>query len=117
MGNKYYARLAADNIKKNKRVYLPYIITCVLMTAMIYIIGSLAGNPDLRTMKRGSAATPVIMSFGTIVTAVFAFIFLFYTNSYLLASIDSTVRTPFLYSSALIPAIALISESTIIETR
>ena len=83
MGNKYYARLAADNIKKNKRVYLPYIITCVLMTAMIYIIGSLAGNPDLRTMKRGSAATPVIMTFGTIVTAVFAFIFLFYTNSFI----------------------------------
>ena len=83
MGNKYYARLAADNIKKNKRVYLPYIITCVLMAAMIYIISSLAGNPDLRTMKRGSAATPVIMTFGTIVTAVFAFIFLFYTNSFI----------------------------------
>lgn len=83
MGNKYYARLAADNIKKNKRVYLPYIITCVLMAAMIYIISSLASNPDLHTMKRGATATPVIMTFGTYVTSIFAFIVLFYTNSFI----------------------------------
>ena len=84
MGNRYYARLARDNIKKNARVYIPYILTCVLMCAMIYIISSLANNPDLHTMKRGSRTTPVIMTFGTYVTAVFAFIFLFYSNSFII---------------------------------
>lgn len=83
MGNKYYARLAADNIKKNKRVYLPYIITCVLMAAMIYIISSLAGNPDLHTMKKGATVTPTIMTLGTYVTSIFAFIIMFYTNSFI----------------------------------
>ena len=84
MGKKYYARLAADNIKKNARVYVPYILTCVLMAAMIYIIGSLANNPDIHNMKRGARSTPVIMTFGTIVTAVFAFIFLIYSNSFIM---------------------------------
>ncbi len=83
MGNRYYARLAADNIKKNAKVYVPYIITCVLMAAMIYIISSLAHNPDIRNMKRGATTTPVIMTFGTYVTMVFAFIFMFYSNSFI----------------------------------
>ena len=83
MGNRYYARLAADNIKKNAKVYVPYIITCVLMAAMIYIISSLANNPDIRNMKRGATTTPVIMTFGTYVTMVFAFIFMFYSNSFI----------------------------------
>lgn len=83
MGKKYYARLAADNIRKNKRVYIPYILTCVMMSAMIYIISSLAHNPDIANLKRGSRAIPVIMTFGTYVTMVFAFIFMFYSNSFI----------------------------------
>ena len=61
MGKKYYARLAADNIRKNKRVYIPYILTCVMMSAMIYIISSLAHNPDVTYLERGSRVIPVIM--------------------------------------------------------
>ncbi|MBQ3935634.1 MAG: ABC transporter permease, partial [Ruminococcus sp.] len=83
MGNRYYARLAADNIKKNARVYVPYIISCVLMAAMIYIISSLANNPDMSDLKRGATVTPIIMRFGTYVTMVFAFIFIFYSNSFI----------------------------------
>ena len=83
MGNRYYARLAADNIKNNARVYVPYIISCVLMAAMIYIISSLANNPDMSDLKRGATVTPIIMRFGTYVTMVFAFIFIFYSNSFI----------------------------------
>ena len=84
MGNKYYARLAADNIRKNAKVYVPYIITCVLMAAMIYIICSLSVNPDFHSFKKGSRSLPVIMTFGSYVTEVFAFIFLFYSNSFIM---------------------------------
>ncbi len=84
MGNRYYARLAADNIKKNAKVYVPYIITSVLMTAMIYIICSLSVNPDFENFKRGRNALPVIMTFGSYVTEIFAFIFLFYSSSFIM---------------------------------
>ena len=55
-----------------------------MMSAMIYIISSLAHNPDIANLKRGSRAIPVIMTFGTYVTMVFAFVFMFYSNSFIL---------------------------------
>lgn len=84
MGNMYYVRLAFDNIRKNAKIYIPYIITCVLTAAMIYIINSLALSPDYANLKRGSRSLPEIMEFGSYVTMIFAFIFLFYTNSFIM---------------------------------
>lgn len=83
MSRGLYARLAADNIKRNRQTYLPYIITCVITTAMLYIIRSLAGNMGLNSM-RGGYALRDILSLGSHITRIFAFIFLFYTNSFLM---------------------------------
>lgn len=81
MRNSFYFRLALTNIKKHARSYVPYIITCVITIAMFYIIKSLAFNLD-KNLSSISAATS--MSLGSIVVAIFAIIFLFYTNSFLL---------------------------------
>lgn len=81
MRNSFYFRLALTNIKKHARSYVPYIITCVITIAMFYIIKSLAFNLD-KNLLSISAATS--MSLGSIVVAIFAIIFLFYTNSFLL---------------------------------
>lgn len=81
MRNSFYFRLALTNIKKHARSYVPYIITCVITLAMFYIIKSLAFNLD-KNLSSISAATS--MSLGSIVVAIFAIIFLFYTNSFLL---------------------------------
>ncbi|MCM1299948.1 MAG: FtsX-like permease family protein [Firmicutes bacterium] len=84
MDNKLYMRLAAENIKKNGRTYIPYILTCILTVAMFYMIGSLANNPTLLSMKVGGNAMAIILALGTIVVGIFAVIFLFYTNSFLM---------------------------------
>lgn len=84
MNNRLYPRLAAENIKKNGKTYVPYIITCVLTVAMFYIITSLSTNPGLNTMKVGGTVMPVVLSFGSVVVGIFAVIFLFYTNSFLI---------------------------------
>lgn len=81
MRNSFYFRLALTNIKKHARSYVPYIITCVITIAMFYIIKSLAFNLG-KNLSSISAATS--MSLGSIVVAIFAIIFLFYTNSFLL---------------------------------
>ncbi len=81
MRNSFYFRLALTNIKKHARSYVPYLITCVITIAMFYIIKSLAFNLD-KNLSSISAATS--MSLGSIVVAIFAIIFLFYTNSFLL---------------------------------
>lgn len=83
MRNGLFARLAADNIKRNKQTYLPYIITCIVTTAMLYIIRSLSLNEGLRSM-RGGAALADILALGSHITRIFAVIFLFYTNSFLM---------------------------------
>ena len=84
MNNKLYPRLAAENIKKNGKTYIPYIITCVLTVAMFYMINSLATNPELSSMKVGGSVMPVVLGMGCVVVGIFAVIFLFYTNSFLM---------------------------------
>ena len=78
-----YPRLAITGIRKNKRLYFPYIGTCVGMVAMFYIIHSLSFSPTLREMKGGNLMGS-ILSLGVFVIAVFAAIFLLYTNSFLI---------------------------------
>lgn len=78
----FYPKLAAGNIKKNGKTYIPYILTCILTVAMFYMIRSLTINPGLKEMKGGEMVAS-ILAFGSCVIASFAAIFLFYTNSFL----------------------------------
>lgn len=78
-----YLRLAVSGIRKNKKLYLPYLLTCVGMVMMEYILLSLSDSPALRTM-RGGAQLGFLLSLGKFVVAVFAALFLLYTNSFLI---------------------------------
>ena len=78
-----YPRLAWDGIRKNKRFYAPYLLTCIGMVMMCYILRYLASMPRLKEMPGGSTMT-MILDLGFLVLALFAVIFLFYTNSFLM---------------------------------
>ena len=78
-----YARLAWDGIRKNKRLYLPYILTCVGAVTMYYMMCELRDSPLLASMK-GGGSSRMILSLGTWVIAVFSLLFLFYTYSFLI---------------------------------
>ena len=84
MNNRYYLRLSRDNIKKNAKMYIPYIFTCVLMTAMLYIIRSLSKNPDFENFAHGGTMLPTLLKYGSYVTAAFAVVIIFYSNSFIL---------------------------------
>ena len=83
MKHKLYPRLAWQGITKNKRLYLPFLLTCVGMVMMTYILLSLASSPILKTFPGGDAM-PMILGLGSFVMAAFAVLFLFYTNSFLI---------------------------------
>ena len=83
MKHKLYPRLAWQGITKNKRLYLPFLLTCVGMVMMTYILLSLASSPILKTFPGGDAM-PMILGMGSFVMAAFAVLFLFYTNSFLI---------------------------------
>lgn len=58
-------------------------IASVIVIGMFYIILALSGNPDVAEMEGGEAMQSILF-FGTIIAGVFAVIFLFYTNSFLM---------------------------------
>ena len=72
-----YRRLAASTLKKNARTYLPYLLSACGTVAVFYILAYLALNS-------GSGTTGMVMQLGAIVVGIFALIFLFYTNSFLI---------------------------------
>lgn len=79
----FYTRLAGQGMLKNGRVYLPYILTCIGMVMMYYIVCALQTSTALETM-RGGRTVQEIMSLGQIVIGFFSLLFLLYTNSFLL---------------------------------
>lgn len=78
-----YARLAWTGMRKNRRLYLPYLLSCAGMVLMFYILMGLSGSPVLGHMSGGTSSA-IILRLGTVVIAVFALIFLFYTHSFLI---------------------------------
>lgn len=45
----FYPKLAVNGMKKNKRLYLPYILTLVAMVMMMYITAYLARSENIET--------------------------------------------------------------------
>ena len=78
----FYLKLALDGMKKNKRLYIPYLLTCAGMVMMFYILYGLAMSPLMETMRGGNTMGLVLM-LGTWVILLFSLLFLLYTNSFL----------------------------------
>ena len=83
MNRGFYPRLAWTGMKQNRRLYLPYLLTCTGVTAVFYILMGLSVSSVLPQMS-GGRSTALIMSLGSMVIAFFALIFLFYTHSFLI---------------------------------
>ena len=81
--NSLYPKLAVQGIRKNGKIYLPYIITCIGMIMMFYIISYLTYSKSVYAMN-GGRDIQMILSWGMGVIAVFSVIFLFYTNSFII---------------------------------
>ncbi|MDD6800666.1 MAG: FtsX-like permease family protein [Firmicutes bacterium] len=83
MKGSIYPKLALSCIKKNRKLYFPYILTCIGMVMMFQILQSLSYMDSLGGIRGGSNLA-AILTLGKFVIAVFALIFLCYTNSFLL---------------------------------
>ena len=80
----FYPRLAWDGLRKNRRLVFPYMLTCICMIAMFYILAFLASPEITDLLPIGARTTAEIMTLGSYVIAVFSIIFLYYTNSFLI---------------------------------
>ena len=78
-----YSRLARSGMRNNRQLYLPYLLTCICMVMMYYIISAISVS-DMVAQMRGGDAMGMILTLGRFVIAIFAAIFLLYTNSFLI---------------------------------
>ncbi len=80
----FYPRLAWDGLRKNRQLSRPYLLTCICMVAVFYILSFLATPIALSLVPVGTAIVCDIMNLGRYVILAFSLIFLYYTYSFLL---------------------------------
>ena len=78
-----YPKLAANGMRKNGRLYLPYLLTCITMVAIYYILHFLGYSGIMDGMPGGHTATDM-MQMGTYIMTLFGLLFLFYTQATLI---------------------------------
>lgn len=83
MGKCLYLRLAASNLKKNGRLYLPYLLAGSATVMFCFILGSLDLNSRILEMP-GGAILALMLALGTIIACIFGAVLLFYVNGFLL---------------------------------
>ena len=79
----FYSKFALNNLVKNKRFIVPYVLSTIFTIMSFYILSSLAFGDNLNKLPNGIDATKQVLSLGIIVIAIFSTIFLFYTYSFL----------------------------------
>lgn len=83
MNRCFYLKMAADNLKRNKEIYIPYLLASGIMIMVYYIFLLIAGNEGMNNIPE-SLTLKMIMNIGVWVGAVFSVIFIFYANSFLI---------------------------------
>ena len=79
----FYPKLAWTGMRSNRKLYLPYLITCISMVAMLYIVGYLSGAQAVRHLPGGQFIQESL-GLGVWIIALFAGLFLLYSSSFLM---------------------------------
>lgn len=80
---KLYFKLAKTNLSNNKPFYIPYIISSIITVAMLYMMSFLSDNKGLNKIM-GADSLATIFRLGDGIIVIFSYIFLFYTNSFII---------------------------------
>ena len=78
-----YFRIAAQNVRKNYRFFIPRILTEAGLLACLYIVYTLVRDERMSSVK-GGAYLPTFMVIGVAVISLLSVILMLYTNSFLM---------------------------------
>ena len=79
----FYPKLAWTGMRSNRKLYLPYLITCISMAAIHYIVGYLSGAQAVRNLPGGQFIQEML-GLGVWIIAFFSGLFLLYSSSFLM---------------------------------
>lgn len=83
MNNSFYFKIAWTNLKKNSKIYVPYILACICAVITYYVMDSILLNEGLKGF-RGADQLVMILRAGVVIIGIIVVIFLFYINSFLI---------------------------------
>ncbi len=83
MNNRLYCKLAAANLRRNRRLVLPYAIATAVMSGMFFIILNTVFCQSIANMSFGGTMI-LMLNFGLVVMAIFTFGYMLYLNSFLM---------------------------------
>ena len=80
MNNRFFSSMALRNIKSNKQLYIPYLLSSTVIITMFFLMVSLLTNEFVRER---SVAMSSLFEVGVYIIGIFSVIFILYTNSFL----------------------------------
>ena len=88
MNNNLLSRLAFTGLKNNKKAVFPYVLVSAITVMVFHILQSLIDSKfiakDGRTAFYGADYLVLFMGFGSIAVGIFAVIFIFYGNQFVM---------------------------------
>lgn len=79
--NSILSKFALKNMKTNRVMLVPFILSSSIMLSLFYIMRSLVSNDYVIHRHKD---LPMVINFGTLIVAIFTFMFIIYANRYLI---------------------------------
>jgi putative ABC transport system permease protein len=83
LGKMFYLKLAFMNLKKNRNAYIPYMFACVGMIFTFFLFMVMSDGKGLKNVPQ-HASLVMMFDLGKIIISIFAVIFIFYANGFLM---------------------------------
>ncbi|EPC85740.1 peptide ABC transporter permease, partial [Lacticaseibacillus paracasei subsp. paracasei Lpp43] len=80
---KFYFKLAASNLKADRRLFVPFVTTTSFLMAVNLIMLNAYASSDVLFKKLGAAAGKSLFMFGTDVIVIISVILAIYANNFL----------------------------------
>lgn len=78
----FYAKLAFQNIRKNKQAFAPFLLSMIFLTALNTLMLMVANDPGLAKLQ-GAEAITRLFGFGSVIVLIFSVVFATYTETIL----------------------------------
>ena len=78
-----YFKLAANNMRRQSRLYTPYFISSIITIAMLYVMLAISDNSGLSELMHAEYLG-ALLNCGSVIVGIFSLIFLIYTNSFII---------------------------------
>jgi putative ABC transport system permease protein len=79
----FFQKIAFSNLRKNAKAYTPFLVSMSFLVAVLMMTQIIVNNPGMKELPSSQSAI-FMFRLGNIILMIFAAIFSFYTNNFLI---------------------------------